>query len=433
MTADVHVTVGLPAQLYPAAGEDVRTAVVETISGLLSDLDAPGRPRLVLEMADSLRIRVRGRALPVSVSAVARALAYVEGVPATVPSIDSVSMPADRLGELVSLLCREAVSSQLGVLLPPGPSRAAVELGLPPNDKLAFSWGRLDSEDSSERTGSLEISAEPGHLRAVTEAAAFRRGISSMIDALHAELGLVLPPMTLRPDPSLRPRGYAFRIQKVPTLPRIGPLDDDEAATDLLTTLAGALRQRAYAFLTPARVVAMVSKLALKQPALCESTEAHLDPLLVTRILRDLLADGLPVRNLPGILDDLLRHATEAMDGDPMDFVRPRLIDSVVARVGGARDGFTAFRLDPAWAETITALSSAPPDDVPDEIAERLRDVVRETLRPWLPGPATLVVPDGIRRTVRTMLRPEFPELLVLGYDEIPARYDVRWLDTITA
>jgi hypothetical protein len=439
VTPVVPVAVGLPPLLFRAAGDPVRLAAEGAVGGLLEQFAVPGRVTAELERCETVRIRVHDRTLPVPAGTFARALSYLDGVPEAASAHGHAFTTAGQLGELVSLLCREAVQAQPEILQPGGPHREMLQLGIATSDRRPdLPWGGKSgrtwpsrAEEGSGRSGHLAILLEPRYLQALTSAASFRQDLGIVVNQLYLDRGLVLPRIDLRPAPELPPGGYAFLIEGVRSLPAIDPSADGPTTSHLFGAFAALLRQRGYMFLSQVRAVAMMEDLVVDAPALGRQARTYLSPESFAWILRELLLDGLPIRNLRRIAELLVRHAAELVPEEALSYVRRGMIDLVLARVGGTPDEPACYRLAAPLAESLTGRTVAFACDVPDSIAEPIRSAVRHRPATWPAEPTVIVAPDAVRRAVRVVLRPEFPDLVVLAEEEISGHGAVRWLGTV--
>jgi hypothetical protein len=440
------------------------------------------------------RVSVDGRQclLPSTVSA--QALAYATGaseVPMVVDGELGVPRPEaeggatpDQLHEMLALICRATVAARPEVLVPEDDPLGRV-LGL----GVSIAGQEHDSLREEALEGNItmlldrltaptvELLVEPTYLRELTSG---RDGggdlFSFMRDGLFVELGIVIPRMHVRLDPSLHPRGFAFRINSVRTVPRIGLALDTIYVNDTperlefmsvsgtlssnpataqpgaivpaaskqeleaagltvwdpfgyyILALASDLRARARALLSPNRVRKMLELLGAAFPAVTGSIpESEVDTVL-TPLLRDLLADRISVRNLPRIVDLMRRHvvAPELADGlDLTSFVRAGLADTIGNTSARGTNTLVVYLLEPAFDQELAGRSRS---TVNPTVAEDLREAIHTEL---VHLPATAQVPallttEPSRVAARDVICDEFPAIRVLSYPDIPPDYNVQ-------
>jgi type III secretion protein V len=275
------------------------------------------------------------------------------------------------------------------------------------------------------------------------------------------------------PDPSLRLGGFAFRINAIRTLPRIGlPADrilvNDEHArlvpygVDAVPTLnpatwqpgalvdrshaamldeagfttwdawgflilcfAAALRTDAHRLLTRDVATDLLRRLGEAFPELERATLAHVGVEDLTVVLRALLLDGVSIRNLPRIAKALLRYEL----GDPqparldrVSFVRAQLADVIANKVSRGTSTAVVYLLHP---EIERALAAAEPDaDVSERLVESVRTEV--ALLPRTAQTPAIITQPHLRARVRELLRHAFPHLTLLAYGELPPSCNVQ-------
>jgi hypothetical protein len=472
--------VSLPAALLDAPGSEVEaigSAVERELAALTGGLGIPVAPKAALTVTEPdaadepLRISLAGRECRFPPELFAQAMAYVAATP-EVPVDEDAALAAARaletgaeVAELVSLVCRAAVSAQPGALLGPDASPEAleaVELGIPVGDRDG---------------GGIGIEIDPAYLYAIVEEDADHGYFPFLRDGLFVELGLSLPPIHFRPEATLRPSSFAFRVNSIRTLPQIGLAQGEILVNDtperlallgidarptlnpatllpfaiaqeehaetleaaglttwkpfafLILSLASAVRGHADALMTRQAATAMLDKLALAFPALTEAARAHVPLDVLVTVLRDLLRDQLSVRNLRRILELLLRHdgAEDSPGGDPVAFVRSGLSDATAFKLSPGSGTVVVYLLDPELERAVATRAGALADrgyGLHEEVSLAVRAEVGH-LSPAVKRPA-LLTHDELRRPIREMLRAEFPTMTVIGYGDLPSAANVQ-------
>lgn len=431
-------------------------ALVSAAGGLagLGQSVAPADAPLISVRADDAPCRFPG-------SLVAEALAYVTGTHQVLPDEAAVgailpSLDPGQATELVSLVCQHALSAR-----------------------------RADSENTLA-TESITIHLNPGYLRDLSMQVRKRdaagddgsdRYFPWVRDALFAELGLVLPPFRLVPDPALRERGFAVEFHGARSLPciglppgvilvnafpsqlaplgvtaeptvnpatgRTGALAPSSARGSLelqgytawdereyfFLCLAQAVRSRARELMSPAAAAAMTERLGQALPEMREAADAYVPPEVLALVLRDLLGDGISVRNLRRILELLLRYETAAdTPDDRITFVRRGLADAIADKLARQSGTLVAYLLSPEAEAAIAAIDDAARPAGTEELADRLIAGVGAELASLPPTawpPAVLTV-DPLRRPLRSLLRTQYPRVGVVGYGDLPPGFNVQ-------
>jgi flagellar biosynthesis protein FlhA len=291
------------------------------------------------------------------------------------------------------------------------------------------------------------------------EAAPLAAAVEALRASLASDLGLVLPAVSLRDDLDLPPRGYRITIAgdaaadgEIPAgrrlvIPPAGqrPVDGD-AATDPLTgraaswlgearaeaaaargdlvldaaaavarSLEAAVRRHADRLLSRDAVSRLVESLRASQPAVIEQiVPGVLSIARIQRALQCLLREGVPIRPLAELLEIMSDHAAEAAEPWQLaEIVRRRLAGAICRRARDPEGRLTAVRLAGGGLDALRPAAAAKPS--PRLVAE-IRRATRTAVERG--GQPVLLVPAGMRRTVREALARQLPDLRVLAEEE---------------
>jgi type III secretion protein V len=498
MTIPVRIELSQPLlAAFEAAPENHLDRVGSELSELLHDLAVTDEPSVRIEAANGsaapggVAVFVYGRRCRFPEVVIAEALAYVEGTarvpldaPAALGRLDAEGDLREHLPELVATVARAALSAQPEILLEADTDpvvRAAVALGLPIRHE-GTSREATDGGDPAEALiasladDTIEIAIEPAYLRGLSLGPSSLESFPFLRDGLFVELGLLPPPFRFRRDESLRPNGFAVRINAVWTMPRIGlpagsilvndtveRLDvlgiEAEATLNpatgqpgslvaaehgealeaaglttwdplgfLVLTLAAVVRRKAHALMTRDVAGRMARDVGWIFPFLGDVAQKHVPDDLLAPVLRELLLDGVPVRNLRRILELLLRFDSGESGGpDRMSFVRAGLSDAIAHKVARGTETVVVYLLDPEIEAAVDELGDAM-GPARESVADRVAGAVRSELA-YLPPTAlvpALLTRDELRRPVRDLIRHEFPRLTVLGFGDLPPSYNVQ-------
>ncbi len=381
------------------------------------------------------------------------AIGDVDRVAALLGETDDVDDVAQRTELLVAALARETV----GVLVP-GP--VAAQLGVcDPDDLLGF-----------------------------------------VATGLFEETGLVVPRLVLESSDGLPEGTFAVRINDLTTLPcPLVPLDaclvndtperlslmgcdarpatipgqdkpgaitplvessrlEDAGLTTWTTTghvclqLAVELRQAMASVVSQDRLFAQLDILELTNPELVPAARSQLAPAELTRLVRRLAADRVPLRHLPTLLERLVDLPADdlgweryAVIDDPVpsprpehevppdydrvqQFVRTGLRHHIVDQA--ARGGvLVVYLLD---HELEARLSAA---ELTEEVEELALAALRDELR-HLPATATtpvVLTSSHARTRLQSLTRASLPTITVLADDDLPSEAVVQPVARVTA
>ncbi|HAV63126.1 MAG TPA: flagellar biosynthesis protein FlhA, partial [Verrucomicrobiales bacterium] len=214
-----------------------------------------------------------------------------------------------------------------------------------------------------------------------------------------------------------------------------------DAPSVLVTHLSETVKRNAHDILTRQDVQALLDNLKQTHATVVnELIPGLLTVGQVQRILQNLLAEGISIRNLAGILERVSDHAAATKNPDELSEHARRALGVQIARpyqqAGGAIKAITLdSRLEQSLAQgvrqssTEVALTMEP--RLARHLIDRLSGLIQQMLSNGLP-PVVLCSPQ-IRLGFRRFFESTFTDLAVLSYAEIPNRIDVQSAGTVPA
>jgi len=209
-----------------------------------------------------------------------------------------------------------------------------------------------------------------------------------------------------------------------------------DAATVVATHLSRVLKEHAHELLGHEEAQKLMDTLAKSHPKLVENLIPNtLDLGTVLKVLRNLLAEQVPVRDMRTIAGALAQHAGKSRDpGELTAAARLALGRSIVQQIAGSNDELPLIALEPSLEQLLhKAVRHDGATAIEPDLAARLVASVREIVsRQEREGvPSVLVVSPEIRPWISGWLRASVPGLNVLAYTEIPDKRSVRVVSTI--
>ncbi len=204
-----------------------------------------------------------------------------------------------------------------------------------------------------------------------------------------------------------------------------------DATSVLVTHLSEVLRGSLHEILSRDDVQALVEHVKKTSPAVvAELIPAKLGYGDVQHVLRNLLAEGVPIRNMPAILEALADGAGRTKDPEALsEFVRGRL-GRVLCELYADKSGtLHAVTLEPGIeARLASAVGvSKDPEAVPvspaylQKLVERIAHSVAAASKSG--KEAVVLARGGVRRFLNELVRASLPKVAVLSYNEVvPAR-----------
>ncbi|WBU56731.1 flagellar biosynthesis protein FlhA [Paracoccus sediminicola] len=322
------------------------------------------------------------------------------------------------------------------------------------------------------------------------------RGLAARIGNLRTHIarsyGMILPEVRITDDSDCPPDAYVIRVHGVvrgrgtlkqgqvlalgdeAALSHLGgpvisepvfgtqakwvePVDQDSAAMSgatvvttmevLSTHLMEVVKSNLPELLTLTalqRIVAAMEEMS--DPARSKAYQTYFDnmlpekvaPELLLGVLRQMLDEGLSIRNLTLILDAVHECRSAGSAEAVYEAIRPRLRGQITQAMMGQSRQLDIVQLHPAWeAEMVAAENGLQrgQSEVPiTDLTRRLISGLRTQLAALDPRQEPVIaVPDHRRRQLRDMLQSHGVKLPVLGLADIDPSAEVRLVATIEA
>lgn len=299
-----------------------------------------------------------------------------------------------------------------------------------------------------------------------------------------AEMGLVIPPIAVRDSIDLEANQYRFllrgkiiasgsiipgrwlamnvsgsktELRGVPTkepvfgIDAVWIMEEDrreaefagysvvDALSVIITHLSETLKQVAPMILTRQEVQNMVDNLKSTHPALISELFPDLVSVgIVQRILENLLREGVPIKNLPVILEAIADYAHITKNPDELsEQVRKRLGLYFTSQYECEPNLMKVITLDPRLEQTLVSriqkthfeviLSIDPTlaQYLLKELNERSNFMIEQGLQPLV------IVGSELRLAFKRFFEPSLPRLIVLAYQEIPPQVEIQTIGII--
>lgn len=207
-----------------------------------------------------------------------------------------------------------------------------------------------------------------------------------------------------------------------------------DAPSVLVTHLSETIRRRCHEILTRQDVQTLLDNLKQTCPAVVnELIPAQLSIGQVQRILQNLLAEGISIRNLAGILEKVGDYAAVTKSPDELsEYARRALGSQITKPFQGPNGALRAITIDPKLEQQLAQGVRQSPSEVALVIEPRLARHVIETLSKFVQQmisaghqPVVLCAPQ-LRLAFKRFFENSFSDLAVLSYSEIPPRMQVQ-------
>ena len=213
-----------------------------------------------------------------------------------------------------------------------------------------------------------------------------------------------------------------------------------DAGTVIATHLNQLLAERPQDLLGPDQVKALIDGVKEHSAGLVETIHpAPLSLAAITRVLRALLEDGVPISHPLPIFASLSRAVMQTADHDRLvELVRADLGSLIVGRICPPHERLPVITLDASLEGAIVQgmhdpVSGQPviEPDLARMIGERIAMLSAE--RGSNAIPLTLVVQPRARRVLAALLRMRAPACLVISISELPQTQPIEVVDVVGA
>ncbi len=211
-----------------------------------------------------------------------------------------------------------------------------------------------------------------------------------------------------------------------------------DPATVVATHLSHILGNHAHELLSHQDVQQLLDRLAQSAPKLVEDLVPKRLPLgTVVKVLQNLLAERVPIRNMRSIVESLAEHASQSQDpGMLTAAVRVALGRQIVQEITGLGTEVPVITLAPELEQILTQSltgNGGTGAAVEPGLADRLQQGVADAARKQeMSGePAVLLVSPPLRPWLARFTRHVAQNLHVLAYNEVPDNRRVRLVQAL--
>jgi flagellar biosynthesis protein FlhA len=210
-----------------------------------------------------------------------------------------------------------------------------------------------------------------------------------------------------------------------------------------ITHLSETLRKHADELLTREDVQLLVERLRKTQPSLVgevAGAEGQVSIGLLQRVLRNLLKNGTPIRELTTILESLGEHAPKTKNAAVLtEMVRKSLSRTITEQHKDEAGKISAITLDPALEHQMTSTLRQEAETITLALpAEMAMDLSRKIAAAWKAvmdkgvDKVVLLCDSRLRSALSTMLLRTVPLLSVVAYDEIVLGTEVEPIEIVS-
>lgn len=211
-----------------------------------------------------------------------------------------------------------------------------------------------------------------------------------------------------------------------------------DAGTVIATHLSQVVQTHAHELIGHEDVQKLMDLLARTAPKLVDSLVPKLLSLgQILKVLQNLLAERIPIRDIRTIAEALAETAPQSQDPDALTaVVRAALGRSIVQKINGMDQEIPVITLDPGLEHLLQqSVQSAQRGEggIEPGLADQLQTALVEQVRrqEGVGEPAVLLVAPLIRNWLARLTRQSVPGLHVLSYGEIPRNKQIKVVSTV--
>lgn len=208
-----------------------------------------------------------------------------------------------------------------------------------------------------------------------------------------------------------------------------------DCGTVIATHLSHLLKQQAHELIGQDGVQQLLDKLARSSPKLVENlVPGQLSLGEVTRVIQNLLSEGVSIRDIRTIAEALAEQAGKSQDTDALTaHVRVALGRTIYQEVNGVGGEMSVMTLDTQLEQILQgAIQGAGGGLEPSLVENVINQIAKASERFAAEGTTpVLLVAGGVRLFLSRLLRSRTPGLYVLAYEEIPANKNIKVVETV--
>ncbi len=206
-----------------------------------------------------------------------------------------------------------------------------------------------------------------------------------------------------------------------------------DSSTVVATHMSHLLQRHAHELLGHEEVQQLLDMLAKASPTLVEDLVPKILPLgAVVKVLQNILAEGIPIRDMRTIAETLAEFAPNSQNSDVLTAsVRTALSRQIYQHINGLEQEMPVITLSPELEQILQQSVQSAPEmglgiepGLAEQMIKELNVCVQQ--QELANKASVLLVSPGIRSTLARLLRSLAPNLHVLTYNEVPDSKNIK-------
>jgi flagellar biosynthesis protein FlhA len=206
-----------------------------------------------------------------------------------------------------------------------------------------------------------------------------------------------------------------------------------DSSTVVATHLSHLMSNHAHELIGYEEVQQLLDMLAKQSPKLVEDLVPKVLPLgIVVKVLQNLLAEGVPIRDMRTIAETLAEHAVESQNSDVLTAaVRSAMSRQIYQHINGMNQEMAVITLSPELEQILQQSVQSAPDmglGMEPGLAEQMIQELNMCIKQQEIDnkAAVLLVSPVIRIALSRLLKNLAPNLHVLSYNEVPDSKNIK-------
>lgn len=206
-----------------------------------------------------------------------------------------------------------------------------------------------------------------------------------------------------------------------------------DSSTVVATHMSHLLQRHAHELLGHEEVQQLLDMLAKNSPTLVEDLVPKILPLgAVVKVLQNILAEGIPIRDMRTIAETLAENAPNSQNSDVLTaVVRTALARQIYQHINGLEQEMPVITLSPELEQILQQSVQSAPEmglgiepGLAEQMIKELNVCVQQ--QELANKASVLLVSPVIRSTLARLLRSLAPNLHVLTYNEVPDSKNIK-------
>lgn len=260
-----------------------------------------------------------------------------------------------------------------------------------------------------------------------------KKDMNELKKSFEKEMGIPFPDIVIRYVPQSEEAAYSILFNEIPV--KEGVFDTNE---QLINDIDALLHENLEEFVNIQQASFLIEKLKLSCADLVREVQGAITLPTISLILKNLVAEGVPIRDLRTILEAMVRKTKESSDPQLItEAVRLAISRQIAYTFGGSEKTIHAVLLssdiEAVFYGQVPADENDDAQPLPQEFQKTVIDKVRLILDQWdsAKKPPVVIASSEVRRFVAELFKSHDCKIRVLAYEEITGDIQMDMVGTV--